>query len=320
MILATLRTPLPSISGKEPPPGHIVIFVLLPDPKLQMVPSDEQEFPMLLWVVAPDAESPHSDSPLKSSLMFLKGSFPPMSGFASSYGPFNPSSKKAQDVDDDNSPMYQPSVHASSTGRRGARAVSPPSRSLAKFTDFTVSRSVSAAHGTSSGSGRKLLSASLPAEYVYLADLMQAKCEASILFIFRGVKIHKYWTNYPKSLSLIVAVPEAQFADEFKSQFGADALTLFLQDITTLPFHFPLVPAGKLTDDFPADHVPVKLRLSETMLDKFKERGSDVNMPSYKKDAIWDLYVVVNVYHATADIPVPGFTFRLQRAEERSPR
>ena len=239
-----------------------------------------------------------------------------MSGFAS-YARDN------QDEEMDLVPRYIPT--GSSTGRRRHSPPPPPLDPMAhipKFSDFTVSRAVSSAFGTGTGgNAKKWISSSLPDEHKHMADLMQIKCEDSILFMFHGVKVVKYWTDYPKSLAIVVAVPEVQFSREFQSQFGSDAFKLFLAEIKSLPFNFPLVPASKVDpDSFPADHVPVKLRLSANMLKRFQERGGETDKPTYKFNAVWDLYVGISVYHASDNIPVPGFSFRLLRAEERPAR
>jgi hypothetical protein len=165
---------------------------------------------------------------------------------------------------------------------------------------------------------RKLMSAAFAEQYKELADNMQIRCEDGCLLLFTGVRVYKYWTDYPKSLAIVLAVPESQFADEFKNQFGPRTCELFQQHIKSLPFNFPIVPRQKLPDGFPDGHVPVKLRLSAGMLEKFRDKREDG--VQYKKDAVWDMYVVPTVYHSNQEIQVPGISLRLQRLDSRPSR
>lgn len=226
---------------------------------------------------------------------------------------YNPATAPLIEEDEEDQP-FQRSVPSSTGRKRMGR--SPPPRPLTSFGDFSVSTRSATGVGFARAT-KKLISAAMNDEYKDLADKMQFKCEDGILFVFKGVQVFKYWTDYPKSLAIIIPVPEGQFAEEFKSQFGTRVFKLFLEDIKSLPFNFPIVAASKVGDNFPAGHVPVKLRLSPGMLDKFRTRD---NAQVFKTDAVWDLYVLPSVYHASQDIPVPGFSFRLQRAEERAPR
>lgn len=194
-----------------------------------------------------------------------------------------------------------------------------PAQPALSFSNFGSARPLPASGGRGQ---RKLMSASMPPEYQGLADSMQSKCEDGILFLFRGVHVFRYWTQYPGSLTLLVAIPEAQFQEEFKGQFGAFTLDLFLQQCPTAPFNFPIHPPDKLPAEFPKGCLAIKVRVSAAMLNTFRDRresGSSFEdaKDKYRTDVSWDMYIVPTLYHANANIEVPGFSFRLHRVEAR---
>lgn len=214
------------------------------------------------------------------------------------------------------------SLSASTTGSSTHAASSTQSTPVLgmSFSNYGSSRPASA---SASGRGqRKLMSATLPGEYQELANAMQSKCEEGILFIFRGISVYRYWTDYPQSLTLLLAVPQTQFADEFKSQFGAVTLERFLKQCSSLPFNFPIHPLSKMQESFPEGYLPIKVRVSAAMLDKFRDKREagnsfDDGKDKYRTDVVWDMYIVPTLYHANANIEVPGFSFRLHRVESR---